>query len=100
MGEGGALLICARLTWVCRLHTLLGQQTIHFWQLQVGARSLPFLQHVGDVLSRLELSFARHRALWPGSNKALRHGLIIKRITQVFELSMCLAAVLSSLLGT
>lgn len=100
MEGGGALLICARPAWFCRLHTLLGQQTIHLWQLQVGARSLPFLQHIGDVLSHLELSFARHRALWLGSNKALRHGLIIKRITQVFELSMCLAAVLSSLLGT
>lgn len=65
-----------------------------------GGEILTFSSHIGDVLSHLELSFARHRALWLGSNKALRHGLIIKRITQVFELSMCLAAVLSSLLGT
>lgn len=77
-----------------------GQQTIHFWQLQVGVTSLPFLQYIGDVLSHLELSFARHRALWLSSSKALRHGLIINGITQVFELSMCLAVVLSSLLGT
>lgn len=77
-----------------------GQQTIHSWQLQVGVTSLPFLEYIGDVLSHLQLSFARHRALWLRSNKALRHELIINRITQVFELSMCLAAVLSFLFGT
>lgn len=37
-----------------------GQQTIPFWQLQVGVTSSTFLQYVGDVLSHLELSFARH----------------------------------------
>jgi len=77
-----------------------GQQTIYVWHLQVGVTSLPFLQYLGDVLSYLELSFARQRVLWLGSNKALRHGLIINRITQVSELSTCLAAVLSSPLGT
>lgn len=66
----------------------------------MGVTSLPCLQHIGDVLPHLELSFARHRALWLGSNKALRHELIINRITQVFELSTCLAAVLGSLWGT
>lgn len=73
------------------------QQIIHSWQLQVGVTSLPCLQRIGDVLSHLDLSFARRRALWLRSNKALRHELIINRITQVFELSTCLAAVLSSL---
>lgn len=68
------------------------------WQL--GVTSLPCLQLIGDVLSHLELSFARHRALWLRSNKALRHELIINRITQVFELSTCSAAVFSSRRGT
>lgn len=40
------------------------------------------------------------RALWLRSNKALRHELIINRITQVFELSTCSAAVLGSQWGT
>lgn len=72
------------------------QQIIHPWQLQVGVTSLPCLQHIGDVLSHLELGFARHRAPWLRSNKALRHELIINRITQVFELSTCSAALLGS----
>lgn len=68
------------------------------WQL--GVTSLPCLQLIGDVLSHLELCFARHRALWLRSNKALRHELIINRITQVFELNTCSAAVFISGRGT
>lgn len=60
MEGGGAFLICERPAWFCRLHTLLGQQTIHLWQLLVGARSLPFLQHIGDVLSHSALQGIEH----------------------------------------